>query len=122
MHSGGAYCFGPRRTDGLVAPGQLALLNPGQVHFGVPLPDTDITDEMLYVDLACMQTAAADLCEKEDTQPVFRQHIVSNPHLWRRLQHVSRLMASWNRGLRKQSALQEALAHLLSAYGGAQDG
>jgi hypothetical protein len=47
MHSGGTYGFGPRRTDGLVTPGQLVLLNPGQVHSGVLLPDTDITYEML---------------------------------------------------------------------------
>ena len=37
MEEGGSYCFGPSRPDSLVAAGQICLINPGQVHSGVPL-------------------------------------------------------------------------------------
>ena len=112
MYKGGAYCFGPRQSDGLVAPGQMALLNPGQVHSGVPVPDTDITYEMLYVDLALMQAAACDLHSGKDRHPEFERHIVSDPFLWHQLKRVSRLVAAGVSGLEKESALMEALAAL----------
>ncbi len=118
MYKGGAYCFGPRQSDGLVAPGQMALLNPGQVHSGVPLPDTDITYEMLCVDLDLMLTAARDLHAGKYRRPEFERHIVSDPCRWNLLKRISRLVATGVDGLEKESALMEALAALLQAHGG----
>jgi quercetin dioxygenase-like cupin family protein len=37
MATGGAYCLGPDKSYSLVSPGQIALINPNQVHSGVPV-------------------------------------------------------------------------------------
>lgn len=47
---GGCYCLGPRKSDSLVAPGKIALINPGQVHSGVPFKGMRVTYWMLYLD------------------------------------------------------------------------
>jgi hypothetical protein len=54
MQSGGSYCLGPENAYSLVSPGQIALINPNQVHSGVPVAGKRISYRMLYFDLNLM--------------------------------------------------------------------
>ncbi len=61
MESGGAYCLGAQKSYSLVSPGQVALINPSQVHSGVPVPGKRISYRMIYFEMQLMATAAAEV-------------------------------------------------------------
>lgn len=118
MEEGGSYLLGPEEDGGFVAPGDMALINPGQVHSGVPAGEKRSTYRMLYVDISLMQDAASELCRKEGTVPEFRSSINRDPALKRMLETVTRLIAGDAGRLEKESRLIEALSKLVATYGG----
>jgi AraC-like DNA-binding protein len=118
MESGGSWCLGPGRADAFVAAGQIALINPGQVHSGVPGRARHITYTMIYVALDRFVDLARDVCETSDILPEFRRIVVPDAPLFAMLRHLSRLMDKPGRRLQKQSVALETFARLVSAYGG----
>jgi AraC-like DNA-binding protein len=118
MEKGGSYCLGPERKESFVAPGQIALINPGQVHSGVPEKDVRMTYCMLYVDTALMQDAASDICEKESMLPEFRHMIIRDPVLWKMFERLYKVFSVSGGRLEKESVVLEALGALVSGYGG----
>jgi AraC-like DNA-binding protein len=118
MEQGGSWCLGPGRDDALVASGQLALINPGQVHSGVPVSGRQITYRMIYVTQNRFIDLAGDVCEKAGTIPEFRRMVIPDRRFFTILIHLCRLMDKPGRRLQKQSVALEAFAPLLSAYGG----
>lgn len=118
MERGGSWCLGPGREDAYVAAGQIALINPGQVHSGVPGYDRSITYRMIYVSMDRFVDLAGDVCEKAGTIPEFKQIVISDPRVFAMLIQLSRLMGKPGRRLQKQSAALETFARLLSTHGG----
>ena len=118
MERGGSWCLGPGREDAYVAAGQIALINPGQVHSGVPGQGRSTTYRMIYVTLDRFADLAGDVCEKAGTIPEFEQIVISDPHGFNMLIHLCRLMDRSGRRLQKQSVALETFARLLSTYGG----
>jgi AraC-like DNA-binding protein len=117
MAAGGAYCLGPEKSYSLVSPGQIALINPNQVHSGVPVAGKRISYCMIYVDQHAMTTDAAEVSRRPGANPEFSSIVVSDPVLWRRLQRLARLIPGPGSRLEKESAIMAALAHLVSFYG-----
>lgn len=118
MEKGGSWCLGPGRDDAFVDAGQLALINPGQVHSGVPADNTAVTYRMIYVQLERLIDMAGDMCEKEGSLPEFKQLIVRDPSLYCMLIQLCRLMGKKGRRLEKHSIAIEAFHTMLSSYGG----
>ena len=118
MEEGGCYCFESGRDDSLVRPGQIALINPGQVHSGIPVEDGRVTYRMIYLDFDLMSDLASDFAEKPGAMPEFRSSVIYDPAHYAFLQNLWQRMAG-NRGrLEKESTLLEGLALLVSEYGG----
>jgi AraC-like DNA-binding protein len=118
MENGGSWCLGTGREDAFVGTGQIALINPGQVHSGVPVQQRHITYTMIYVGLDRFVDLARDVCEASDILPEFKRIVVPDAPLFAMLAHLSRLVDKPGRRLQKQSVALEAFAHLVSAYGG----
>ena len=117
MLKGGSYCFGPGKKDSLVVPGQIALINPGQVHSGVPPQGVEITYRMIYVDRAVMQDAADEMCETGNTAPEFEKNIVEHHELFIALGRLCQLIPTGRGGLKRESIVFQTLVRLLSEFG-----
>lgn len=118
MEDGASYSLGRGRDDGLVAAGQIALINPGQVHSGVPASISALTYRMLYFDTALIRTAAGDLNAGHGILPEFTAVVINDPALRQKLRRLSICMASQAGHLEKESFLFDALSHLLGGYAG----
>jgi AraC-like DNA-binding protein len=110
MQSGGSYCLGPENAYSLVSPGQIALINPNQVHSGVPVAGKRISYRMLYFDLNLMGAAAAEIAGYAHVIPEFASMVVGDVVLWRRLQRFCRVIQGPGGRLEKESAILDALA------------
>lgn len=121
MEEGGSYCMGPGKDDSLVVPGNIATINPGQVHSGVPVGRMPVTYWMLYVDMERMAAMTAEMSEKDDIVPEFQQVVVQDWILLRSLRQLHSLIISGSGRLEKESALENAITRLVSAYGGASE-
>jgi AraC-like DNA-binding protein len=117
MQSGGSYCLGPENAYSLVSPGQIALINPNQVHSGVPVAGKRISYRMLYFDLNLMGAAAAEIAGHAHAIPEFASMVLGDVVLWRRLQRFCRVIQGPGGRLEKESAILDALAHLIPLYG-----
>jgi AraC-like DNA-binding protein len=91
MEKGASYCLG-RNTDAVAEPGKLVLINPGQVHSGVPVADARITYRMVYVDADLMNALAGDLRGQADPLPEFKRMVVPDRQMVGMLTHLCRLM------------------------------
>ncbi len=119
MEEGGAYCAHPEDSDTFVAPGRIALINPGQVHSGAPEKGILTTYNVLYVDAPLMRDAAREIYETDDITPEFRRMVIHDPALFKKLQRLSMLLIrGGEQRLEKESAVVEALSDLVSRHGG----
>ena len=117
MQAGGSYCLGPEKAYSLVSPGQIALINPSQVHSGVPVDGNRISYRMVYFDLDLMASAAAEIARQSHAIPEFACMVVGDARLWNRLQRLCRALQGPGDRLEKESAIMDTLAHLIPAYG-----
>ncbi|MCP4692308.1 MAG: AraC family transcriptional regulator [Desulfobacterales bacterium] len=118
---GGAYCVRPEDSSTLLPPGRIVLINPGQVHSGVPETGVRTTYSMLYAPASIMKEAAGEIYETDEILPEFTRMIIHDPALFKKLQHLVTLLTRDNgdrRRLEKDAALVEALSDLISRYGG----
>ncbi len=118
MEKGASYSLGPGRDDGLVGAGQIALINPGQVHSGVPALGRAVTYRMLYFDIDLMRSVAEELNAGQGALPEFTSVVVSDPILRLKLVRLCESMTDPSEGLERQSLLIDAMARLLSGYAG----
>lgn len=119
MEKDGCYSQGPRRTSSFVRAGQLCLINPGQVHSGVPPPGSMPSYRNFYVSPEWMRDLATETCGRDVGIPEFARLIVSQPEVGRALQHLSRLLQHGGDRLEMESCMIEALTHLLTRHGNA---
>ncbi len=113
MERGGSYCLGPQKTESLVAAGEVALINPSQVHSGVPASGSRITYQMIYFDLDLMVTAAEDIFSRPSVTPEFLCMVKGDGRLWNCLQRLCRLLQLPGGRLEKESAILSTVAVLL---------
>lgn len=116
MQEGGSYCFGENRE--FVAPGQIALVNPGQVHSGVPRRGVSKSYRMVYVHVDWLRDAATELGEFEGGFPEFYPMIISDKRLIGMLWRMTGAGFCSACRLEKETAMIETFSALLAGHGG----
>jgi AraC-like DNA-binding protein len=116
MEKGQSYCVRPGDDKTRIAPGEVALFNPSQVHSGVPVHNSLLTYHMIYVDEKRLQALAGDICEKPGIIPEFNRIIVRNPVVVRRLWRLLCLLEGNDGQLEKETTAVELLAQLLAHF------
>lgn len=114
MERGGSYCLGPHKSDSLVASGQVALINPGQVHSGVPHRGGRVSYRMFYVTLKGMAAAVSDISRRSQPSIEFPRMVISDPVLRCRLKQLCEVIGRAYGRLEKESAVTDTLAHLVA--------
>jgi AraC-like DNA-binding protein len=117
MRRGASYCLGPGHSDAIVAQGQACLINPGQVHSGVPVCDSVITYTMFYLHAELIRSLAEDLSQKPQAAPEFTTLICDHPALVASMHGLARALTS-GCTLARESALVRTLGDVLNACGG----
>ncbi|MFH1152913.1 MAG: AraC family transcriptional regulator [Pseudomonadota bacterium] len=117
MEKGASYCMGPEQDHTLVAAGNINLINPGQVHSGVPA-GRQVTYTMMYVTTARMTELSRSLFDGAGRLPEFRTLVVDDPVLFMKLKGLMNRFGPLIDPVEKESALVEAFTELLSAHGG----
>lgn len=111
MHRGASYCLGPEKSDSILHQGQACLINPGQLHSGVPLAETPISYTMLYIRTGVLRALAEDISQRPQSLPEFTTLICTAPD---RVNNLSRLAASGDgEKLARDTIMLNALADLL---------
>lgn len=118
MEVGGSYCLGQEKDDALVRAGQVVLINPGQVHSGVPYGKNPITYRMLYLDRDFVKRAAADALERSDVLPELRPYVIGDTALFASLSKICDLMAGDADLFEKESLMTLSIGRLVSEYAG----
>jgi AraC-like DNA-binding protein len=118
MEIGASYCLGREKEETLTRAGQVVLINPGQVHSGVPYKMRPITYRMVYLDRDFVKQAAADALERNDFLPELRPYIVNDSAMFALLSKIYDLMAGNADLLEKESLVTLAVGLLVSEYAG----
>ncbi len=109
---GGSQCV-RHRDDSVVRAGQLALINPGQVHSGVPEGERGITYLMFYVEPEVMRRLAAQVAGRDLGYPEFQRVIAQDPRLFAAMRALDRAVSGRAGRLLRESVSLQALAGLL---------
>lgn len=120
MEQGFSYCLGPNREEALVSTGKIALINPGQVHSGVPAADSHLNYTMLYISVDLLKNISCDILETDHGFPEFQQLIVYDPPLFGQLSLLVAALQAHCNPLERQTLLTESLYRLLSRHCGVQ--
>ena len=118
MEVGASHCLGQEKEETLTRAGQVVLINPGQVHSGVPYKMQPITYRMVYLDRGFVKKAAADALERNDFLPELRPYIVDNANMFVLLSKIYDLMAGNADLFEKESLVTLAIGRLVSEYAG----
>ncbi len=116
VERGESYCLGPEKTDSCIVSGEVALINPGQVHSGVPAAKSPISYWGLCMDATVMTRSAGEIFEKEGLEPELQHLIARDRILSERLKEIFANMVNPSGKLEMESALLETVAHLVSQY------
>jgi AraC-like DNA-binding protein len=107
------WCDGETRA---VGPGNIALINPEQVHACNPRPNRALIYCMFYVEPALMQGIAHDVFGTLAAPLRFRRSVIQDPEIWRGFTNLFTLMSNHGGGLEKQVNLYDALSRLVTEY------
>ncbi|MFO7597948.1 MAG: AraC family transcriptional regulator [Desulfocurvibacter africanus] len=113
MEHGGGYYL-DQCDDCFILPGEIALINPGQVHTGVPPRGMRNGYRMLYVNTEWMRRLAADLGRQG--YPEFTHWIVGLPRVRDMLLRLTCLVADGGELLAKESAMVAAFSLLMASH------
>jgi AraC-like DNA-binding protein len=108
MESGGSYWDGNARKSSLVTPGDLAVINPGQLHSGEPLKNQSSTYRMLYLKCA--------LFNNKELLPQFKNVINNDPVLPRLFEEVYLAFTGHSEQLEKESLLTSFIGKMMEDY------
>ncbi|MBI9089993.1 MAG: helix-turn-helix transcriptional regulator [Desulfobacterium sp.] len=116
VEEGQSYCLGPEKTDSCIVSEEVALINPGQVHSGVPAGKSTISYWGLCIDATVMTRSAGQIFEREGLEPELQHLIARDRILSKRLKDIFINMVNPSGKLEMESALLETVAHLVSQY------
>ena len=117
MRQGASYCLGPSHSEATVRQGQACLINPGQVHSGVPISDDTISYTMFYLSLDLVRSLAEDVSRRPQAAPEFMALVSDRQDVCEPLRQLA-LSLSCADGLRTESFLVRALGNALRAHSG----
>lgn len=116
MEAGGAFCRAPIRDESLITPGRISLVNPGQVHSGIPLKEI-YTFRRFHLSRELVERIGAEVGAGSGGRPLFGRMAVADERACRKLLRLSRLVVDRAEPLAKESALVEALTEILLHHG-----
>jgi hypothetical protein len=99
-----------------IGPGDIALINPEQVHACNPRPGQALTYRLFSIEPDLMREIARDVFGDDREYPRFAHSVVRDPHLWQGFVELYALMTSPSDRLEKQVCLYEALSRLVSQH------
>jgi AraC-like DNA-binding protein len=118
MEQGFSYCLGPDREEALVRAGEIALINPGQVHSGVPAGNSCLTYTMLYISAEQMRAITCDLAGNDHSFPEFKNIVICDPSVFCHLNLLVASLEGHSDPLENQTLLTESFCRLLSRHCG----
>lgn len=117
MEEGASYCQGFAKSGALLRQGQVAVINPGQVHSGMPPAGTLSTYSMFYVSNQWMSKVASELSDKDVPYPEVTRMIVDTPQVVRAFTELNRQAEGKSSALEKQCAVISAFSRLMALHG-----
>lgn len=111
--SGASYCLDRENSDLTVRQGEIVLLNPGQVHSGIPMDGHPISYWMLYADIAAMSDFAGDMFEKRGLVPEFQQMVINDGRVAVHFRNLLLAFEMQSDSLKKEILLNEFFGRLL---------
>jgi len=115
--SGTCYCLGTRQKDAITGPGGVTLLNPGQLHSGVPVDSGHLSYTICYITLEAMNAMAQDLGMTGNATPEFTASILTDPLITALLENLFKTMSSSQNSLEKEALILSAFHFIFSRYG-----
>ncbi|WP_300668327.1 AraC family transcriptional regulator [Desulfoluna sp.] len=116
VEEGASYCVGPEKHEAVVNRQNIALINPGQVHSGIPIGDEQLSYWSANILLDVMAAAFEDIFEKDGGAPEFNRMVVRDSALQHRLRLFFHLMTLPCGRLERETAFLNALGHLLTHH------
>ena len=71
MDAGETYCYGPEKAESLAVRGSFFIINPGQVHSGVPLSGVPVSYRMISINASRFCRMAEEIEEGSPSPPEF---------------------------------------------------
>ncbi len=115
--SGTCHCLGAGQKDSLTGPGGVTLLNPGQLHSGVPVDTGHLSYTICYITLEAMNSLVRELGMSPNTTPEFTAAILVDPLITALLENLFRTMIASRDSLEKEALILSAFHFILSRYG-----
>lgn len=116
MDHGASYCVGEEDAGSIVQSNEAFMINPGQVHSGVPITSEGISYSLLSVDTSFMGELASDLLETDGVLPEFNKIVDSNKAINQKLRELFQILQTNQDNLQTESELNEALSVLINHY------
>lgn len=114
--SGTCYCLGTGQKDSIAGPGGVTLLNPGQLHSGVPVDSDHLSYTNCYITLEAMNSLDLGMCKTK--APEFTTAILADPLITALLDNLFRTLISSRDSLEKEVLIISAFHFIFSRYGG----
>lgn len=115
--SGACYCLGTGQKDSITGPGGVTLLNPGQIHSGVPVNRGHLSYTNCYIHLEAMNSLARELEISGNATPEFTAAILADPLITALLENLFRTMISSRDSLEKEAIMISSFHFIFSRYG-----
>jgi len=115
--SGACYCLGSGENDAITGPGGVTLINPGQLHSGVPVDSGHLSYTICYITLEAMNSLARDLGMIGNATPEFTASILEDPLITALLENLFRTIISSRDSLEKEALVLSAFHFIFSRYG-----
>ena len=114
--SGTCYCLEVEKKDAIAGPGGVTLLNPGQIHSGVPVDQTRLSYTVCHISVDAMTTLARDLGLYKGSPPEFTATILNDPLITALFKNLFHTLACSRDPLEKEALLVSAFHLLLSRH------
>ncbi|HCY86300.1 MAG TPA: hypothetical protein DHV36_14290 [Desulfobacteraceae bacterium] len=118
--AGACYCLEVGNSDTIAEPGGVTLLNPGQIHSGVPLKDEHLTYTMCHIPADTLAGMAEDVGISENKTPEFTTPVTQDPKAAALVSHLFSTLINSRDSLEKEVLMLSATHFLLSRHGGRQ--
>lgn len=116
VEEGSSYCVGPEQGETVITPEKVALINPGQVHSGVPTPSSCLSYWTISISLEAMEMALCESIHTPGELPEFQKILVVDPVLKHHLGKLATAMVTPAGRMEQDAALCELMEHLVSHH------
>ncbi len=116
VEQGESWCGRQGDESSLVVAGEMCLVNPGQIHFGIPVGRKYPTYRTVTVRADWFRDVARDVCQGDAAYPEFRGMVGKDPKDWQRVRQAIARLGGRAEPLEKQSLLVAAFVRLATGY------